>query len=138
MKDLHREQHYQIASIAAQVIATLLDTDVEDYTTLAGDLVSKEDVERHCRDNVLFLGYYHTYQGFLYTLYGEHRKHIDKALTVGIGICQKYLPGVPVNVLDAFCKGLSSFAVARETKKRKYIRIAQKIHSTVGGWAKQG
>jgi len=47
-------------------------------------------------------------------------------------------PCVHIVMGDTFCGGISLFAMARKTKKRKYRATAKKVHALVKLWASKG
>jgi hypothetical protein len=74
-------------------------------------------------------------QSRMYAIFGEHKKGADLSITNGYAL--KILdPSFKAAFL--FCGGISSFEMARKTKKRKYKKHAKKIHSTIKYWVRKG
>lgn len=113
-------------------------SDDENRSLLFGPTLSKADVEKWSAEAVTFAQQQALFQVFLFALYGEHVKGAELALKVGADACRKTFPGSPMLLWDALFKGLSSFAAARSTKKRKYRKIGFVMYKRVKQWISQG
>eukprot|EP00978_Attheya_sp_CCMP212_P020352 scaffold58147_cov60-Attheya_sp.AAC.2 len=70
------------------------------------------------------------------SFYGNHELGAKLALERGDAYLKKN--GTVLVMLDFFHQGISLFAMSRKTKKRKYIKRANKINATLKSWAKKG
>jgi hypothetical protein len=70
------------------------------------------------------------------SFYGNHELGAELALERGDAYLKKN--GTVLVMSDFFHQGISLFAMSRKTKKRKYIKRANKINATIKSWAKKG
>jgi hypothetical protein len=76
-------------------------------------------------------------QSRMYAIFGEHGKGADLSITNCYDF-PKVIPGSPQFPAALFCGGISSFEIARKTKKQKFKKHAKKIHSTIKALVKKG
>ena len=139
MKDLKRDQAFYFCKCMRQMYLNLMGRNNEDDpTSLVGDSMTKEDLE-HCENSTPVLrGAVHTYYSFLLTAYGDHVRHADLAIELGHDYLIKTIVGASSNMRDVFLKGVSCFAAAQQTGKKKYLKIAQLLRAKIQRWQDMG
>jgi tetratricopeptide (TPR) repeat protein len=109
----------------------------ENTTLLQGKALLDPEEFLNRRDNPFLVVTIQTQQSRLYVIFGEHGKGADLSITNGYD-WPKLAPGNPTIPTALFCGGISSFEMARKTKKQKFKKHAKKIHSTIKSWVKKG
>ncbi|CAJ1943341.1 unnamed protein product [Cylindrotheca closterium] len=71
----------------------------------------------------------------LFVFLGDYEQAAELALDAG-GVA-KGAPGHFLGMIEIFHRGVALYAMARKTKKRKFIKAADNIKSTVDKWAEQ-
>jgi hypothetical protein len=138
MEELKRQQALDFTMVFWQPSLNFMGMS-EHTTLLQGDVIADEEesfLETH-KDNAPMLAITRTQQLRLYTIFGEHEK-CSRQFTAHGYDWPVVAPAHPMFMEAVFCGGLSSFVMARTTKKRKFRKIAKKAHSTIKGWSKKG
>jgi hypothetical protein len=76
-------------------------------------------------------------QSQLYAIFGEHEKGALLAIQKGDSYA-KANPGHLTIMADTFARGISLYAMARETKIRLFKKHASKVHRTIKKWRRNG
>jgi tetratricopeptide (TPR) repeat protein len=76
-------------------------------------------------------------QSRMHVIFGEHGKGADLSIANGYDL-SKVSPGSANLPPALFCGGISSFEIARKTRKQKFKKHAKKIHATIKSWVKNG
>jgi hypothetical protein len=138
MQALKREQAAGVTKSLRQVYLNLMGrNNADNPTNLFGDSLSEDELDR-CRDQPAIIHSAKSFHSILYTYFGEHVKSADLVIALGHDHLQKACVGAPFNMWDTLCRGVSCFAAARETGKRKYARMGQVFRSKVKKWLNQG
>ncbi|CAB9517825.1 Transcriptional regulator [Seminavis robusta] len=135
MQEFERVKIAKFTQMYAQVIANLTQQYEFSATEEAWPLVGLDEHLYNDDDIMVDLG--KEFQNRLYAILGEHAGGAELSIARG----DRFLKGAPGcyhHIPDAFHRGLSLFAMARETKKRKYKRHAQKQRALIGAWTKKG
>jgi hypothetical protein len=111
----------------------------ENPLILSGDAIESEDAfivkvkpESTPRNYLQVL----IFKSFMCSFYGNHELGAKLALERGDVYLKKN--GTVLAMSDLFHQGISLFAMARKTKKHKYIKRAKKTTATIKSWAKKG
>jgi phosphatidylinositol kinase/protein kinase (PI-3 family) len=111
----------------------------ENPLILSGDAIECEDAfidkvqHEHYPRNYLHVL---IFKSIMCSFYGNHELGAKLALERGDAYLKKN--GTVLVMSDFFHQGISLFAMSRKTKKRKYIKRANKINATIKSWAKKG
>lgn len=139
MKDLKRGPNLKSTLAMYQTVLNLLGIDNKDNPTqnFSGTAMSEADLaasrlEPFWNSGVLF------FQGMLLTYFGEHARQGEVFLTKGLDYLTKVFVASPTNPVDFYLKGVSCFAMARQTKKQKYVKLARTCHSKIKRWLDMG
>jgi hypothetical protein len=133
MKEFKRVPAFEFTSIFWQSALNLMG--LSENTTLlqvAAFLDPEELLNRG--ESPLF---FQAQQSRMNVIFGEHEKGADLSISNGYAL-SKLSPGSPMFQSSLFCGGISSFEMARKTKKRKYKKHAKKLHSTIKSWVEKG
>ena len=138
MKGLKRVQAYEVCRMLRQVFLNLLGKDnKDDPTQMYGESLSKEDLEKHQKDAFL-LASLRCYHGILLAYFGAHVRLADSVVTAGHDYMQKAQVASPSIMFDTFLKGISCFAAARETGKKKYVTMGTTLRRKIRKWLAMG
>jgi hypothetical protein len=138
MKGLKRDPAFATTRNLRQVYLNLLGRDnVDNPTNFSGESLGEADVERYLADSFLAPSVL-CCQGMLFTYFGEHVHHADSAIKLGHDYLAKAHLCSPNIMWDALLKGISCFAAAKQTGKKKYLKMAQIFRSKVKNWVVQG
>lgn len=138
MKDLKREQAIKTTSLLYQVLLNLLGRDNEDNPTeIVGEACPQADFDRSQTDAFWSAGVSCT-QGILFTYFGEHTRQAEMVVELGHDYLSKAHVATPNIMVDTCLKGVSLFAVARQTGKKNYAKLAQICRSKVKRWLDGG
>lgn len=137
-KDLTQEFPSRFLLLYLEYCENMLGESDTDRLLLYGTRVTCEEVEQWKKADTTFHQLWVILQGMLYTIYGAHDKGATLALQEGTEALMKTFPGSPLAYYDILGKGLSCFAMARETKSRKFLRVANTMHKRVKKWATKG
>lgn len=103
---------------------------------LVGDYTEEEN--RFAKQDAFHAPGFVNYEGILQTFFGDHLRHADSSIKWGYDYLQKAYICSPMVPYDHCIKGVSCFVAAGLTKKRKYIKMAEKLHSKVKRWRAMG
>jgi hypothetical protein len=116
----------------------LLGRDNKEHSThLYGEAVEKDDLEL-ARTDPFWSASVTYHQGILFTYFGEHTRQADMMVELGHDYLAKALVASPNIIVDTCLKGLSCFDVARQTRRKKYARLAQICRSKIKKWLDMG
>lgn len=139
MIDLKREQVVKITKCLNQMVLNLMgENDSEDPLQFFGLGLTEEELETSKTDtfwnaSVLF------HHGILLAYFGEHVRHADSFRIAGHGYLAKAHLASPNNMIDTYLKGISCYAAARETgKKRRYGKLGNICRSKIKAWLQMG
>ena len=118
-----------------QVVLNLIGRS-EHACALTGLAMDEDEFLKNLSHEKYYLNHYQAYKSQLYAWFGHHECGAEQAMARGA--LHTLLPGSPVAVTDSFYRAISLFAMARKTKKRKYLRPAKKCLATIKDWSKQG
>lgn len=138
MKQMQEFERVKIAKFTQmyQLVISNLTGHLEPSQLEASELVVGLD-EQFYNDDTLMVDLVKEFQNRLYAIFGLHAMGADLSLARGDVFIQG-APGVYHHIPDAFHRGLSAFAMARDTNKRKYKRHAQKQRSRIKLWTRTG
>jgi hypothetical protein len=77
------------------------------------------------------------FQSFLCLIFGDHERGETLALEQGDRVIKESL-GLSVTMLDPFVRGMSVYAMAQKTGRRKYRIHASKARKTIATWVGKG
>jgi hypothetical protein len=138
MEELKRDQSIKLTRLLRQVLLNLLGRDnQDDPTRLYGEAGEKDDLEL-ARNDPFWIAGVRLYQGILDTYFDEHTRQADILVEFGHDYLAKAHVASPNIVFDTYLKGVSCFAAARQTRKRKYARLAQICRSKIKKWLDMG
>jgi len=138
MKDLKREQATKLTKVMRQFFLNLTGRDnQEDPTSFSGEAMTEEDLEKSRLEDFWNAGVT-VYHGVLFTYFGEHAKQADFMIKHGHDYFAKAHVASPNIMIDTYMKGVSLFAVARQTGKKKYARLGQVCRTKVRNWLEKG
>ena len=138
MEELKREPHMNVTKLFLQALVNLLGRDNKEHPTqMFGEVVDEDDYERLIDDPFWIAGA-NFYQGSLFTYFGEHVRHADMAVELGHDYLSKAHVASSNVPVDTYLKGISCFAAARQTGKRKYARLGQIFRSKTKKWLDMG
>jgi hypothetical protein len=138
MKALKRDQAVYVTQSWRQVYLNLLGRDNADKPTrCSGDSLSAEELERF-RENNFIGAIFIAQHGILFTYFGEYVHYADLVIKAGHDHLQKAQVASPNNMWDTFLKGVSCFAAAHETGKKKYAKMGKIFRSKVQKWLELG
>ncbi|CAB9499778.1 Transcriptional regulator [Seminavis robusta] len=104
--------------------------------TLTGEAMDETSFLQSHSDDAYYYTQFQAHQNHLYAVFGEHQLGAKLALSKDDILPAN--PGTPYVVMDTFYCAVSLFAMARKTKRRKYVARAKKLKSKIDGWAKDG
>ena len=138
MNDLKRGLAEGACTYARQAFLNLLGrNNVDNPTILIGDAMNEEDYTNGLEDRYLAPGI-HSFQTLLYAYFGEYVQQADSVIRLGHDYLAKAFVASPNNVWYTLMTGVCCFAAARQTGKKKYVKIANIIRSKVKGWLDMG
>jgi hypothetical protein len=138
MKVLKRDQAAYVTKVLRQLVLNLLGREnVDNPTRFSGTSLTEKEVELF-RQNPFIGASIFSLRGMLYTFFGEYVYFADMVLKVGHDHYQKVHVGSANNMWDTFNKGVSCFAAAQETGKRKYFKMGQIFRSKINKWLDMG
>ena len=138
MKDFNRIPCHQHGLFYWEILDNLLGRTETRSMEIGNNRISKETLDSLCEGTRFFRALQNTFQGALYCIYGEHKKCADLSLMHGHDEYVKTSAGWHLSYLEALTKGISCYAAARSTRKRKYRRHANAIHRRVKRWVADG
>lgn len=138
MNDLKRDQAIKLTKCLHQMIWNLTGkNNSNDPTHFVGQSLSVQDFNT-AQDEVFWMASVYTYRGALFTYFGEHIRNADMVLELGHNFLAKAHLASPNNMVDSYLKGISCFAAARQTGKRKYAKLAKIYRSKIKKWLDLG
>jgi hypothetical protein len=138
MKGLKRDPAFGMTRNLRQAYLNLLGRDnVDNPTNLSGDSLGEADVERYLAESFIAPSVIYS-QGMLFTYFGEHVRHADSAIKLGHDYLAKAHLCTPNIMWDALLTGVSCFAAAKQTGKKKYLKMGKIFRSKVKNWVVQG
>jgi hypothetical protein len=136
MKELKLEQTFAQTQIFWQSALNLMGLS-ENTTLMQGEGLLDPDKFLDRKTNSRFVLYIQSQQTRMYAIFGEHRKGADLSMTIFYDL-PKVAPGIQIAQAALFCGAISSFEMARKTKKRKFKKHAKKIHSAIKVLVRKG
>ncbi|KAL7556639.1 hypothetical protein ACA910_014170 [Epithemia clementina (nom. ined.)] len=139
MKDLKRFQALYIDKCTHQMYLNLMgQNNLDDPTRIIGDALTEEDIEYCKKGTAVHQAMLHLIHGFLLATYGRHVEHADLTLKLGPNYIIKSMVAVQSNPRDVLLKGVSCFAAARQTGKKKYAKVAHQMKAKMDKWFDMG
>jgi predicted ATPase len=138
MKEFKRQNCYEIAIVYWEFLDSIVgrsDCDILDY---GGNHVSNDELNCWYKANPRLRKCRNFLRSFLCFLYGKYEQCADLAAEFGHDEYWKGNPGVVTGYFELLSKGISCYAAAGRTKKRKYKRLAQIIHRRIIQLANKG
>jgi hypothetical protein len=138
MKVLKRDQTAYVTKVLRQLVLNLLGREnVDNPTRFSGTSLTEKEVELF-RQNPFIGASIFSLHGMLYTFFDEYVHYADMVLKVGHDHYEKVHVGSANNMWDTFTKGVSCFAAAQETGKRKYFKLGKIFRSKIIRWLDMG
>jgi hypothetical protein len=138
MKALKRDPTAYHTKSWRQVFLNLMGRDnVDKPTRLSGESLTVAEFERY-RDNPYIGSLFFVHQGMLFTYFDEYVHYADMVIQLGHDHFQNAQIASPNNLWDTFLKGVACFAAARETGKRKYVKVGRIFRSKINKWLNMG
>jgi predicted ATPase len=103
---------------------------------LSGDVMDQEDVLRQlsAAGDEFMMTALQRYRPILACYMGDYAVGAKLAIK-WTDICCKTLPGQPCTTIVRFCSALCCYAMARKTKKKRYLKEAKRQHKFLRQWA---
>lgn len=138
MIDLKRGQAVKLLKCLYQGILNLMgEPHSEDPIHFSGKSLSEDDYNMAQKDSYWAASLY-TYRGTVFAYFGLHISNADTLHELGHNYLEKKHPGSPNNMVDMYLKGVSCFAAARQTRKKKYAKLARICRSKIKKWLDMG
>ncbi|CAB9500442.1 Transcriptional regulator [Seminavis robusta] len=138
MGDLKLDVSFKICSIFRQTILNLLGkNNPDDPMQLSGDSLSKDDLRARQQEPLMKTVVLYN-QGLLRTFFGDHVRQADILLSLGHDYLGKAIMASPLLPQDACWNGVSCFAAARSTGKKKYAKLANICRRKIKLWLERG
>jgi predicted ATPase len=105
---------------------------------LTGDVMDQEEMIKEFRNqnDEFYISALQRYRPILACYVGDYESGADLAIEWTEKCC-KTLPGQPVTVIVRFCSAVCCYAMARKTKKKKYLKEAKKHHKLLRSWSER-
>jgi hypothetical protein len=132
MEELNRLNLAQVHRIHWQTVLNLRGH-ADDPILLVGEAVNENELfesslAKNCAEAM---------KSFLCAYLGEHQLGAELALVKGDKFL-KEVPCHPLGMWETFCRGISLYAMARQTKKRKFKKHALRVKKTIETWVDKG
>jgi hypothetical protein len=138
IKGLKRDPALGMTRNLRQVYLNLLSRDnVDNPTNFSGESLSEADVDHYLADSFMAPAVFFC-RGMPFTYFGEHVRHADSAIKLGHDFLAKAHLWSPNIMWDTLLTGVSCFAAAKQTGKKKYLKMAQIFRSKAKNWVVQG
>jgi hypothetical protein len=138
MKALKRDQVLSLTQALRQAYLNLLGrNNIDNPTHFPGDVLSEEELERF-RANPFFGPVVDSFHGMLLVYFGDYVRYADLVIQMGHDSLQKAWFTSPFNMWDTLLKGVSCFAAAQETRKKKYAKMGQRFRMKYKKWLSMG
>lgn len=138
MKDLKRGPNLKSTKAMHQVVLNLLGrNNGDDPTHFIGDSMSQEDLKQARSETFWDAGVYF-FQGVLFTYFGDHAQQADAMLRNGHDYIAKIHVAASPIMMDYCLKGVSCFAMARRTRKKKYAKFGILCRTRIKRWLDAG
>lgn len=138
MKALKRDQALVVIKPLQQSCLNLMgEGKNDDPTKMQGSALSETDIKSF-QDHAAFHHHSLGNRGFLFTLFGRHVECADFFLKEGVDAWEKTNVAMFAHMWCTFLKGVSFYAAAQQTRKRKYIKVARRFKKRLINWEKQG
>ena len=137
MKDLAREKAYRLTIINLQLYINLMG-ESEEMAVLYGDVISQEEAEDWKKADKFYLSAHNFWECVILTIIGEYEKCAKLTAELGSDVYSKSAPGTFLSYYEAMSKGVSCFAVARQTRNKRYARTGYEVLRRVKGWIEKG
>lgn len=137
MKDLGRLITANFSRTLLQAFLNLMGVNnVDNPTNLIGDAFSQEGHQVTDTSEPLLWAAIKVFGGILQTFFGEHQEIAEFMVKNGANCIAKIVMAQVAAVLDAYLKGVSCFAAARETGNKNYAKIGMKMRAKIKKWLK--
>ncbi|KAL3912689.1 MAG: hypothetical protein SGILL_006784 [Bacillariaceae sp.] len=138
MRALKRDQALVVIKPLQQSCLNLMgEGKNEDPTLMQGWALPEADIESF-QDHAAFHHHSLGNRGFLFTLFGRHVECAEFFLREGVDSWEKTNVAMFAHMWCTFLKGVSFYAAAQQTRKRKYIKVARRFKQRLVDWEKQG
>lgn len=138
MKDLQRDSVFYFTEHYRQAFLNLQWRDnKENPTRLKGKVISSEEYVNCLDDKFLRPGLV-LVEGMLLTYFGSHVECAEWTIKHGKTFYSQNVPGEFNLMWEAHLKGVSCFAAARQTGKKKYAKLGSFFLKRIQSWSKQG
>jgi hypothetical protein len=138
MKVLKRGQTTYVTKVLRQLVLNLLGREnVDNPTRFLGTSLTEKEFELIRQNHFIYASFF-SLHGILYTFFGEYVHYANIILKVGHDHYQKAHVGSANNMWDTFIKGVSCFAAAQETGKKKYFKMGQIFRAKINKWLDMG
>eukprot|EP00977_Amphora_coffeiformis_P020355 scaffold8152_cov195-Amphora_coffeaeformis.AAC.2 len=138
MKDLKRGPNLKSTKAMQQAVLNLMGRNNRDGPTrFIGDSMSQDDFEQSRSEKFWDAGVYF-FQGMLFTYFGEHAQQADIMIRKGHDYIAKIHVAAATVMTDYCLKGVSCFAMARRTGKKKYAKLGMLCRTRIKRWLDAG
>ena len=138
MNDLKMLLGTKVSKPMRQAYLNLMGKDnVENPTNLSGQVLTQDDLEQS-REDPFWHAPINVYHGALFTYFGDHEQQVDMLVRDGHRYVAKTQCAAPHVMVNTYLKGVSCFALARKTGKRKFAKMGQKCRADVKTWLDKG
>jgi predicted ATPase len=138
MEDLKRQKAANHVKTVLQTIQNIMGKS-EDPCALVGSVMDETtmlETASGAKDKVT-ISMIQAFRTQLYALFGRWEEGAKYAISVGDRLADQ-IPCSTMVAVDPFFRGLSLFAMARQSKQAKYRRHAKKTHKTIRSFVKKG
>ncbi|CAB9521070.1 expressed unknown protein [Seminavis robusta] len=141
MKDLNREIHFMFCSIMLQTVLNLMGrNNSTEPTNMVGDAFT-EELKQRFDGEMIFAGAsgeLRLYETILLGYFGEYARIADHVVDAGPDFLLKINMGQMTNPWDIYLKGVSCFATARQTGRKRYAKLGRIFRSKIKKWVDDG
>ena len=142
MTDLKREKPLHSLRIQYQTILNLIqspltETNVDNLTSVSGQVISQEEIDHLIRQDPLIAAKYPVMKGILYTYFGAYENYAKQSLQRGGDLYHKLSAGNPNAPLETFLIGISCLAAA-SLEKPGFKGMGKKMRARIHSWVKKG
>jgi hypothetical protein len=136
MEELKRLGSADITRVVWQTVLNLMGRS-SPANILSGEVMDENKILERAFDEKFMTNVINGLKSFLYAYLGEHRLGAELAVAKG----DKYLKEVPCalfGMAETFSRGITLYAMARKTNKRKFKKHAIQVKKTIQSWVDAG
>mmetsp|Transcript_10591 Transcript_10591/g.25578 ORF Transcript_10591/g.25578 Transcript_10591/m.25578 type:complete len:280 (+) Transcript_10591:662-1501(+) len=133
MEDLRKKDHSLASRVIWQAVINLMG-EAENVLAMEGVALSRKVIDNLDSAETKF---YDAIRHDLLVFYGAYELAAESALKRGNEF-PKAAVGVFTIMMETFHRGVALYAMARRTRRRKYLNPARRIRKTIKKWGKNG